>query len=453
LLRRLTLASVTALALLSGCGEPRRPPNLVLIVVDTLRADALGSYGNPAGVTPNLDAIAARGTQFRECLSSAPWTLPAVATLLTGRQPSGHGANRLQSAVTPGASLIPEALTASGYESGAFVSNHFLQEKYGLHRGFDHLDGSQVGDARSITSPDVTEAAIQWVETAEPRPFFLFLFYMDPHYEYMAQPGGPLPEYSGPLHAGQDIWDLRDRTSVLGPADFDYLRALYQGEVRAVDRAFGRLCDWLRDTGQFENTYFIITADHGEQLGERGWIGHTRNLHGELLDVPLLIAGPAIPAPVLRNDPAALIDIYPTVLQLLGQAPARLPGRGLFSPDPEERVLYAEVTYDPQAIPLQNDPTRSLLRARELTKVTDQRAVQKGRWKLVRDRIRETWALYDRETDPGERRDLADSHPAVVDALQKAFPPPGSFEVPADSATAGIGEEEMERLRNLGYVR
>ncbi|NNE44665.1 MAG: sulfatase-like hydrolase/transferase, partial [Gemmatimonadetes bacterium] len=327
-----------------------------------------------------------------------------------------------------------------------------LPPESGLDRGFDVWDTALIGDATAITSDPVTDAAIAWVEDEEPQPFLMFLFYMDPHYAYMEQPGKMLPEPGALVQPGQDIWELRDRLPHLKDDDLNTLRALYAGEVRAFDRAVGRLVRWLKETDRYENTFFLITSDHGEQLGEREWIGHTRNLHAELLDVPLIIAGRKWLEPELRNDPAALIDIYPTVLQLLGLAPMPLPGRGLFSPDRPDRALYSEVTFDPQVIPNQSDPARNVLRARELTKIADQRAVQQGRWKLIRNRLTDTWQLFDRETDPGETQDLSGAHPAVVDALQGSFPEPGSFEVPEEETVRGISEDEITRLRNLGYV-
>lgn len=445
--------ALASLALLSGCGELPRPPNLVLIVVDTLRADALGCYGNPCGATPELDALAARGIQFRTCVSQAPWTLPAVASVLTGRFPSAHGANRLQSAVAPGVPLLPEAVASSGWATGAVVGSHFLQEKYGLHRGFAHHDATLVGDESSVASDGITRAAIDWIDTLGKRSFFLFLFYMDPHDAYVAQPGAKLPDYGGPVRSGHDIWELRERSDALGADDLQYLRALYGGEVLATDRAIGRLVDRLQESGRLDDTIFLITADHGEEFLEHGWIGHTRNLHNSLLDVPLLICAPKRVPAELRTDPAMLVDLLPTVLQLLGQAPTRTAGRGLLGPDRTERALYSEVTYDPQSTPPDPDPARSALRARELTLIAGMRSLVRGDWKAIHDRLTDTWQLYDLAADPGETRDLAAIRPDVLDGLRQAFPEPGSFDVPAEEVVVGITPEEMERLRSAGYVR
>jgi arylsulfatase A-like enzyme len=454
-LLRVVLSLAVLAPLLAGCGRPYRAPSLILLVVDTLRADALGCYGSPDADTPVLDALAARGVLFRRCVSQAPWTLPAVGTVLTGRYPSGHGANRLLRPAAPGATLLPEMLRPSGYDTGAVVSNHFLEPKYGLHRGFDHYDDSPVGDASAVTSEAVTDAALRWIREDQPQPFFLFLFYMDPHYRYMAHEGWTRgDDYSGPVRSDADIWELRARCAEMTPADRARLRELYLGEVRALDHAVGRLVAALDEDGRLDNTFFLITADHGEELGERGWIGHTRNLHGDLLDVPLVVTASRYLEPAIRTDPAMLADVFPTVLQLLGQArPHRVVGRALFDPDRPDRPLYAEVTYDPQAIPPQADPEKDARRALELTKVTDMRAVQHGRWKAIRNRLTDTWELYDLEADPGETRDVAAGHADVLERLRAELPEPGTFAVPEGETTAGITPEEIERLRGLGYVR
>jgi arylsulfatase A-like enzyme len=452
LLIRLLLA-IAVVSLLGGCAEPRRAPNLVLIVVDALRADALGCYGNPDGASPVLDAVAARGVQFRTCISQAPWALPSVATILTGRFPSGHGANFPGRPVAPGVPLLAEAIAPSGRVAGAVVGNRFLQAKHGLDRGFAHFDASPAGDAAGATADGITGAAVEWISTLGKRPFFLFLVYVDPHDPWVARPGAKLPAYDGPVRSGQDIWELRERRNELGPPDFAFLRALYQGEVRATDGAIGELVDHLRETGRLDETIFLITADHGELLGEHGWIGHTRSLHAGVLEVPLVVTAPrGVPAE-LRADPAMLVDLLPTVLQLLGQAPTRTAGRGLLGPDRTERALYSEVAYDPQSTPPDSDPARSVLRARELTLIVGMRSLVLGDWKAIHDRLTDTWRLYDLAADPGEIRDLAAIRPDVLDGLRQAFPEPGSFDVPAEEVVAGVTPEEMERLRSAGYVR
>lgn len=445
------LVLLTALA---GCGEPSRRPSFVLIVVDTLRADALGCGGNPDAATPSLDALAASGLQFRTCVSQAPWTLPATATILTGRIPSAHGANRLQRAVAPGVPLLAENLRSSSYRTGAFVANHFLQERYGLQRGFDHFDETQIGDETAVTSEALTTAALDWVRS-DTKPFFLFVFYMDPHYAYMSHPGftPPAGDYAGAVTPGRDIWELREMAPELGPADAARLRDLYRGEVRATDRAIGRLLDGLVETGEGRNAFVLFTADHGEELLERDWIGHTRDLHRELLDVPFFVSGSRWIRPELREDPAMLIDVFPTVLQCLGLAPTRIPGRGLVQGDRGERPLYAEVSYDPQAIPPQDDAGRERDRLRELRKIANSKSLQLGDWKAIRNGLTGAWELYDLGADPGETSDVAAAHPEELERLESALPEPGAFDVPEGEATAGMSEEDRERLRGLGYVR
>jgi arylsulfatase A-like enzyme len=374
LLNRALPALAVAL-LLGGCAEPRRPPNLALIVVDALRADALGCYGNPDADSPVMDALAARGAQFRTCVAQAPWALPSLATILTGRYPSGHGANLPGRAVAPGVPLLAEAIAPSGREAGAVAGIGLALAEHGLDRGFAWSEDFGAGGDGSPAAEDVVRVAADRVESLGKRPFFLLL----------ACPGGVRDPEARPT-------DRRER---------------YRDGVRAADRALGGLLHRLRLAGKLDNTIFLVTASRGEALGEHGGMPSSRNPHAGVLDVPLLVGAPGRVARELRDDPAMLVDVLPTVLQLVGQAPTRTAGRGLLGPDRSERPLYAEIV-EPEA---------------------NARCVALGGWKAVHDRLTGEWRLYDLTADPGETLDVAASRPDELERLRAAMPEPGAFDV------------------------
>ncbi|MGQ0722155.1 MAG: sulfatase family protein [Candidatus Eiseniibacteriota bacterium] len=399
---RVTLALSLA-SLLVGCAEPRRPPNLVLIVVDALRADALGCYGNPDGASPVLDALAVRGVQFQSCVAQAPWAVASLATILTGRYPSGHGANFPGRPIAPGVPLLAEAIAPSGRDAGAVAGIGLALAEHGLDRGFAWSDdfgaGDDVGAGRSgsAAADSVARAAADRVDSLGKRPFFLLM---------ACSVGVPDPDAP--------------------PAE---RREHYREGVRAADRALGRLLHRLQRAGRLDDTIFLVTASRGEALGGYAQLPSSRNPHAEVLEVPLLVGAPGRVARELRTDPAMLVDVLPTVLQLLGQAPTRTAGRGLLGPNRSERPLYAEVVA-PHA---------------------NERCVALGGWKAVHDRLTGDWRLYDLTADPGETLDLAASRPDVLERLREAMPEPGTFDVSADESSAWLRAEEKSRLQRLSY--
>ncbi|HKJ23551.1 MAG TPA: sulfatase-like hydrolase/transferase, partial [Myxococcota bacterium] len=307
-------------------------------------------------------------------------------------------------------------------------------------QGHDHL-----------STPGVTERALAALDAlaAEDRPFFLFVHYFDPHYAYLAHPEfGFEPTRDPVLHGGEDIEELRARRASFGPAQLDFLRARYDEEIRFTDAGVGRLLAGLEHAGVDDDTVVVITADHGEEFMERGWIGHTRTLYQELVSVPLLVRGRAgAPGHGQRVPrPVSLVSLAPTILELAGVDAG---GRAFEGPSlasfvaggepPPAGHVFAEVDF--------RGP---------VAKQAKKKAVIGPRFKLIRDDRRGRVELYDLANDPHERRNLArgGTSPAV-DALQRELydfttrelPPLGgaSDEVPIDP-------ELRERLRQLGYV-
>jgi len=357
------LAGAAALALWLVL-RPGRAPNVVVISIDTLRADALGPED-----TPELMALAARGTRFVRARTPAPLPLPAPATLLPGLEPPAHGLR--DNTVAPLAPDLPhlaEELRARGYATAAFVASAVLDPRYGLDRGFDQYRAPPPVEPGApgfdfLQAPAQVERVRAWLATRpQDRPFFLWVHLWDPHAPYLP--------YAG---------DARRP----GTVETDDARERYRGEVRRADAAVEALLALLDP----ETTVVVVVADHGESLGEHGEETHGHLCYGATMDVPLLLAGPGVPAGRTEDGVCGLADVAPTVRRLCGLAPARTDGRDLLDL-PAGRILAGESLY-----------------AWRLYRWAQQSVAYDGRFSLVDGGPR--LELFDRAEDPGELAPLA----------------------------------------------
>ncbi|RMH01276.1 MAG: hypothetical protein D6702_11900, partial [Planctomycetota bacterium] len=402
------LLPVLALAAaVGGCGRDQRPPNLLLVVVDTLRADRLGIYGYDRRPTsPTLDAFAAEALVVEGLTASSSWTLPSMATLFTGREPAAHGVMRMAGEAARLAEATPtlaRVLAAAGWTTGCVQTNFLLQRSWGtgLDRGFAWYDDSLIGPEahRGSTAAAAADRALQWLGRQDrDRPWFLAVQFFDPHIAYEDHPeyGFEDPAYDGWVRGGLGGRELRDRLDRLSPADREQLGAFYDEEVRAVDDALGRLLAELRRRPDWDDTLVVVTADHGEELGERGWVGHTRTLHGELIDLPLIVRLPGGEGAGRRlRGRLPLSGLAATLLDLLGVPPDRLAGDSFAGflrggPAPAAAVA-AEVDFVPALA--ENEDKRVRLRA-----------LIRGGHKLIVEPGGRRW-LFDLAEDPGELQD------------------------------------------------
>ena len=407
--------ALLVLILFAGCwsAPAPAPDRIVLITIDTLRADRLGAYGDRAAHTPNLDTVARRGVRFEVALSPAPLTLPAHASLLTGVDPPTHGV-RHNSVHRLGDDLptLAERLRGAGYTTAAFVGAMVLDRRFGLARGFDVYDDHTAGRVSGVTgyaerpANAVVDAVLRWLETAPDR-FFLWVHFYDPHMDYLPPPGFRSAFASDP----------------------------YAGEIAFVDAELGRLLGALEQRYGTQGTLVIATSDHGESLGEHGEWTHSYTVYDATQRIPLLLAGAGLPEGHVAPGPASLLDVAPTLLAWVG-APA-LPGADgrdlrilLRGESPDPRVLYME-TLAPQL----DFGWSPLL------------AVRTGRFKYVRAPRPE---LYDLHEDPGEVHDLAAQEPERVAELDALVAARTRGARPSEAVRLGAGDRE--RLRSLGYV-
>jgi choline-sulfatase len=398
------------------------PPNLLLITLDTTRADALGCYGAPQNPTPNLDSIAARGVRYQRALSASPLTLPAHTSLLTGLAPPEHGVRHNgTAALGSGVATVATVLQSHSYTTGAFVASRVLDHRFGLARGFDHYDDRMAAElVGEYGYPErdaaaVTGAALEWLRQHDGKPFFLWVHYYDPHAPY--QPPRALAEGTP--------------------------QGNYRGEVRHVDQQVGRLLAALPQRGA--NTVVAVVGDHGEALGEHGERTHGIFLYEETLAVPLLLAGPGVadqtPGTIV-SETVASRRLAPTVLRLLGLSPEKttalgtpLPGLANLWPDgaaPPPQPVYSEATLPASAYGW------SALQA-----------LSDGRWRLIAAPRPE---LYDLATDPAELGNLIDTHRREAFRLKQALEATMASFQPRAPGKAADDPELAAALRSLGYA-
>jgi len=423
----LSAAILAVCALGTGCSRSPAPvpapvsanrPNVLLVTIDTLRADHVGCYGHAGAATPTLDGLAARGGRFATAIAHAPLTGPSHACLLTGLTPLGHGFRDNGGFVLPASvPTAAEDFRKAGYRTGAFVSGFPLDRRFGFDRGFDAYDDHLPrGNDRRRTpyverfADATTDAALRWLSPASTAPFFLWVHYYDPHAPY--EPPGDLARR------------FRD--------------APYDGEIAFVDAQLARLLGALESRGALARTIVLATADHGESLGEHGEGTHGLFVYDATLKVPWIIAGPGVAAGRVPATVARGIDVLPTLLDYAGLAAApAVEGRSL-RPALEGREMsdapaYAETLY----------PEREFGWA-------PLHALRTARFKLI-DAPREE--LYDLAADAKETTNRLREQGPQADELRRKLALAVSRPAPAAAAAAApVDPETAERLGALGYV-
>ncbi len=411
----LLLAGLSVATIASPTGTPAQGgrSSVLLITLDTTRADHLGCYGDAAASTPSLDALARAGARFETALSPVPLTFPSHASLMTGKVPRHHGSRdnalfRLGKDVP----VLAESLRAAGYGTFAFVSAAVLDREQGLSRGFDVYDDSvRVGDRSAFNyeeraASQTTEAVLARLGEIRP-PFFLWVHYFDPHFPYVP----PEPFRSR----------FKDRP--------------YDGEVAFMDRELGRLLERVRGKGV--SLLVVAAGDHGECLGEHGESTHGVFVYQATQRVPLILSGPGVPAGKVIGRTVGLVDVAPTILDLLGlPALGGADGRSL-------APLLRGSKSDPPDYEMESFFGRFAFGWAPL------RAIVRGNLKYVEAPRPE---LYDLSADPRENRNLAGTHGAQTRPLAAALGRLTAGDSPAPAAPDPRMAELRRRIESLGYV-
>jgi arylsulfatase len=445
-------------------------PNLVIYLVDTLRADRLGCYGGPAGLSPNADAFASDATCFEQALAQSSWTRSSVASIFTGLWPIQHGVERRGDALPSPAATLAEQLRHAGYATAAFVTNGNVGRAFGFDQGFDHFEllTDSAEGLPHAGSDTVNDRVFAWLDGPEgEEPFFVYVHTMDPHEPYApprrfraAFAGGAgteevLPDVRSALEdlrlrlseeiapdqlvpeLGSTLWMNALAMGVIEPTPrmTRDLSLLYDAEVAYNDESFGALLDGLRARDRYDRSAVVFTSDHGEEFHEHGEWGHGRNLHDTSVRIPLIVRIPAeLDAELDPTRLARHVDLMPTLLELAGlPVPDGVAGASLLAPE-------------------EPDAERGFSRLRLDERSAD--SVLEGPWKLVRKSSPlEDTDLFDLRDPRGEALDQwsADSIVAgylenLLDSHQRSS---GSI---LHRVRAEIDEELAGKLAALGYL-
>jgi arylsulfatase A-like enzyme len=435
-------------------------PNVVLVSVDTLRADHLSVYGYERDTSPNLATLAKQSLVFTHAISPGTWTLPGHVAMLAGRFPGPLGSLDWSGSVPRDAPLLAERLHSAGYRTGAVVANSmFLDHRLGWARGFDFYSDEprrRVGYEPLVHTPlqwfprpfaratapwryaeDVNRSALAWLAAEGEVPFFLFVNYTDTHTPYM--PPAPWPDrYAGRLTFLIDpIPDVMGGARELTDAESEHYRALYDGAVAYIDAQIGALLDGMAALGKLEGTMVVVTSDHGEFLGDHHLFNHGVGPYEPVHRVPLVIR---YPGGVRRGEEAAwvqLVDIVPTVLRAVG-LPITGPLDGEVLPAVNHPILI-------QQAPMGGTTWRGRHAGRGYV------GLYEGPWKVVAfDDGRSV--LFNLETDPGERYDVSAVSGPPAETMRKLLDDATDRYPRAPSASA-LTRELEERLKAGGYIR
>ena len=388
-----------------GAGAPslEQPPNVILVIVDTLRADHMEAYGYPRQTAPSFALLAATGVRFEHAISQAPWTLPAMASVHSSLYPSQHGAIEAETAIPEASGTLAEQLQSVGYRTVAVVSHRLVGRQHGFAQGFEVFDETHVLGHGAVTSEDLTLTALARLQDVN-EPFFLWVHYFDPHITYVRhQDVGFADGYGGALPDELTARRLLpERNQSVAKADLDYIEAVYDEEIAHTDMWIGRLWEALDSNYGADRNVFVFTADHGEYFLERGRFFHGKDAYDALVHVPLLIAG-AI-EPELRGTTVAgsveTRSIAATVMGLLGMRDHAFGGQDLLE---VARGASAEPAFTEGSHAFGTD-------ARKLAVVHDG-------WKLIHHLDTGRYELYELASDPGERSDRWEAESESEDGI------------------------------------
>jgi arylsulfatase A-like enzyme/Tfp pilus assembly protein PilF len=414
-----------AVLLIAGAAVPLRAapkaaPNVVFITIDTLRADHLGCYGYKQIHTPNIDALAEEGVRFERAFTPVPVTLPSHTVIFTGTYPMYSGMHDFSgNKLSPTQPTLASVLKSDGYATGAVVASAVLDSRFGLNRGFDfyydHFDFSRLDEANldEMERPGnvVADTALAWLSQNYQKKFFLWMHLYDPHYPY--RPPAPFSE--------------------------EYKDHPYDGEIAFADQQVGRLIQFLKDKGLYNNTLIVLSGDHGESLGEHGEKTHGFFIYNATLHVPVIVHVPGA-KPKAVDDLVSTADLMPTVLSALGMAvPAEVQGRSLLPLIEEPNKKSDEDLYAESYLPRLHFDWSEL------------RGVETDRYHFIDAPKPE---LYDLTKDPGETQNLFAGKKAVGEEMRgKLTEVIRRYSAGKELAEkTGLDPALMERLKSLGYA-
>jgi arylsulfatase A-like enzyme len=446
-------------------------PNVLVYLVDTLRADRLGCYGNSKPTSPRLDQMVAESVIYDGAMSTAPWTKPSVASLMTGTEPALHGVVDFMDSLPSDLVTFAEVFQGNGYRTQAVVANPLVGRQFNYGQGFEQY--REVSYQRPASESN--KMVFPWLDSLPAgQPFLLYVHTLDPHIPYRPPlafrkawlrswhkpaPGNPSKAIlrSTRDHDWQALSDeLKRRSFEVDPAPipqatYDNLNALYEGELATNDAAFGELLDHLKEKGLYDNTLIVFVSDHGEEILDRGKLGHMHKLYQELMHIPLVVKYPHGRGGGQRiGQLCQIVDVMPTILGQAGlPVPRGLAGRPLpLAESPELRPLFFDIEAGRQG-QLAHQPEGNYL--------IDARGVRLGQWTAAVCRagnfLTDPFVLFDLQADPGERHNLWLQHPVRALELESLIRRYDARRNPSKRTNTASPEETERMLRSLQYLR
>ncbi|MFC6799891.1 sulfatase-like hydrolase/transferase [Haladaptatus sp. DYSN1] len=474
--------------------------NVIIYVLDALRADHLSCYGYTRETTPNIDALAAEGFRYENCFSPATWTKPVSASILTGAYPPVHGMRTREDTFDADITRLSELLSDVGFDTGGFSTMGNVSKSIGYGRGFDQyldlykdekivkkratksaeteeLDHETTDEIALPRAEDLTEQLVDWIDCRE-NDFFAFCWSIEPHIPYDPPKQYRMfvdSEYDGSVDGQRDTLP-----EVKSEADLNHLKALYDGEIRYNDDEIGRIVSYLKDIGEYKDTLIVITGDHGDAFNEHGRLTHGHLPYDELAHVPLVVKPPQSMDATTTSytETCSLIDIFPTVAKSVEVAslPATVQGRPLPPVGPTgssvpvfsetisrdiypafysvrtEKWKYMTVDQPDRTLGTLLDTVQILYKRNIITDILSNPWYYFKRYQHSEDEY-----LYDLQSDPGETKNLVDSQPEQVSELNEHLQAwlKDSERIHRELKTTGSGSIDSatdEQLRLLGYI-
>jgi len=413
-------------------------PNVVIVISDALRRDHLGCYGYPRNTTPYLDSLSKRATVYKNAFAQAPSTKPSIASLFTSRYPSQHRAIYNRDALDPGYLTLAEILKDHEYRTAGFIENPKISKRFMYDQGFDIWE---LDDRRHKPTPEAMEEFDQkifnWLEGNAEAPVFLYIHYIDPHIPY------------DPPEGFRDVFDPDYNGNVVGtfvgvralmrnrdPSDLAHVIALYDEEIRYIDSRMKKLTDKLKQLKLWKDTLLIFTSDHGEGFFDHhSLFTHSNSVYAEEINIPLIVYYPRLFPPQRDERYVQHIDIFPTLMHILGidAAALSLEGNDILSPADRDNAVISE----------------HLREGRR-----KQRCLISGGWKLVQLINYDQFRLYNLVEDPTDSKDVAAKNSGTVDRLKARLTDwLADVRGTATPPQVELDDDMIDKLKSLGYLQ
>lgn len=413
-------------------------PNILLITIDTLRADHLGIYGYKRDTSPNIDELANKGVLFENAYSQAPWTYPSMASMHTSLYPSQLGIKRFESRMDDKLVTIAEYLKNNFYATYAIVSNMVVSDVFGFKQGYDKFEKTSGTNEAEITSQIVTERTIEFIKNNKDNKFFVWAHYMDPHCHFNDHDEFDYATgYSGSLPGDLSTVRLNKIKDSLDVNDINHIKDVYDEEISYTDKYIGILIESLSELGIDDNTIIILTADHGEEFMERTRFGHAMTLYQELVKVPLIIYNPMEPKSFGKKvaENVEVRYIAKTILDLTEVTDSSMQGHNLLEVDRinlSDDIIYTELVGGSQT------------------------AIYLDQWKLIAKKDENSVELFNLEDDSLEINDLSNldnvDHSGLIETLKVKLANHNNLEK-TESDKLVLTKDDINKLKALGYLQ